>query len=92
MSLGTAIITVNAPLHKNAFQQDAYRPLFTVWEGGVCPGRSLCPRVGLCPGPSPCEQNDCHDRQVYKHYLLATSFAGGNEQFLDTKKWCITVL
>ena len=32
--------------YKNAFQQDAYRPLFTV--RGLCAG-GLCPEEGLCP-------------------------------------------
>ena len=32
--------------YKNAFQQDAYCPLFTV--RGLCP-RGLCPGEGLCP-------------------------------------------
>ena len=46
-------------LNKNAFQLDAYCPLFTVQgEGSLCPGRGvsvqgggLC-SVGLCPGGS----------------------------------------
>ena len=54
---------------------------------GCLPARGCLPRWGCLPGgcvyPNmhcgrhpPCEQND---RQVEKHYLSATSFAGGNK-------------
>ena len=54
----------------------------TIGGGGVCLG-GVCPGVsthgGVCPGgvchPPPREQNH---RQLWKHNLPATSFAGGN--------------